>query len=93
MKFKWEIEKLNRRKSSGYVYSADVRVSVDDGIGNNFTTLTCSWPNGELEIPYDQLTQDEVLEWVYQSVNKEAIEEGLTLQLTETEVHISGLPW
>jgi hypothetical protein len=93
MNIVWKIEKLKRRESDGYVTSADVKVYVDDGIGNNFITLACSWPNGQLKMPYEQLTQDEVLSWVYQSINKESVEESLILQPTKPEIVVSGLPW
>lgn len=89
----WKIEKLNRRESDGYVTAANVKVYVDDGIGNNFIELACSWPHGELKTPYEQLTQDEVLSWVYESVNKASIEESLILLPTKPEVVVSGLPW
>lgn len=93
MSIVWKIEKLNSRKSDGYVTAANVKVYVDDGIGNNFIELACSWPNGELKMPYEQLTQNEVLSWVYQSVNKALIEESLILQPTKPEAVVSGLPW
>lgn len=93
MNIVWKIEKLTRRESDGYVTAANVKVYVDDGIGNNFVTLACSWPNGELKMPYEQLTEDEVLSWVYQSVNKESVEESLILQPTKPEIVVSGLPW
>lgn len=93
MNIVWKIEKLKRRESDGFVTAANVKVYVDDGIGNNFVTLACSWPNGELKMPYEQLTEDEVLSWVYQSVNKESAEESLILQPTKPEKVVSGLPW
>ena len=93
MNIVWKIEKLKRRESDGFVTAANVKVYVDDGIGNNFVTLACSWPNGELKMPYEQLTEDEVLSWVYQSVNKESVEESLILQPTKPEIVVSGLPW
>jgi hypothetical protein len=93
MKIIWKIEKLNRRESDGYVTVANVKVYVDDGIGNNFTELACSWPDGKLETPYEQLTQDEVLTWVFQSVDKTLIEKNLILQPTKPEKIVSGLPW
>jgi hypothetical protein len=93
MSILWKIEKLNRRESDGYVNVANVKIYVDDGIGNNFIELACSWPNGEIKTPYEQLTQNEVLSWVYKSVNKTLIEESLTLQPTKPEKIVSGLPW
>jgi hypothetical protein len=93
MNIVWKIEKLNSRESDGYVTSANVKVYVEDGIGNNFIELACSWPCGELKTPYEQLAQDEVLSWVYESVNKKSVEESLILQPTKPEKIVSGLPW
>jgi hypothetical protein len=93
MNIVWKIEKLNSRESDGYVTSANVKVYIDDEIGNDFITLSCSWPNGELKIPYDKLTQKEVLSWVYESVNKELVEESLIMQPRKPEKVVSGLPW
>ena len=93
MNIVWKIEKLNSRESDGYVTFANVKVYVDDGIGNNFIELACSWPNGEMSTPYEQLTENQVLSWVYESVNKASIEESLILQPTKPEAVVSGLPW
>jgi hypothetical protein len=93
MNIVWKIEKLNSRESDGYVTAANVKVYVDDEVVNNFITLSCSWPDGEIKIPYEQLTQNEVLLWVYESVNKELIEESLIIQPTKPEKVVSGLPW
>jgi hypothetical protein len=93
MNIVWKIEKLNSRESDGYVTSANVKVYVDDGIGNNFITLACSWPNGEMSTPYDQLTETQVMNWVFASCDKEAIESSLILQPTKPEKVVSGLPW
>jgi len=93
MNIVWKIEKLNSRKSDGYVTSANVKVYIDDGIGNNFIELACSWPNGEMSTPYEQLTENQVLSWVFVSCDKESVEESLTRQIPETTKIVSGLPW
>ena len=46
-------------------------------------------------VPFDDLTEADVLEWVYAAVDKDAVEAGLTAQIEDqkapkTEV---GLPW
>jgi hypothetical protein len=93
MNIVWKIEKLNSRESDGYVTSANVKVYVDDGIGNNFIELACSWPNGEMSTPYDQLTETQVMNWVFASCDKESVEESFILQPTKPEAVVSGLPW
>lgn len=93
MNIVWKIEKLNSRESDGYVTAANVKVYVDDEIGNDFITLSCSWPNGQIETPYAQLTENQVMNWVFQSVDKEAVEASLISQLTKAPKLNVGLPW
>jgi hypothetical protein len=93
MNIVWKIEKLNSRKSDGYVISANVKVYIDDEIGNDFITLACSWPNGEIETPYAQLTENQVMNWVFASCDKQAIEASLISQLTKSPTLNVGLPW
>ena len=89
----WKIEKLNRREFDGYVTVANVKVYANDGIGNNFIELACSWPNGEMLTPYEQLTENQVLSWVFASCNRQSVEDSLTCQILKTTNIVSGLPW
>ena len=93
MKIAWKIENLNYRKFDGYVTTANVKVYVDDEIGNDFITLACSWPNGELQTPYEQLTDSQIMDLVLQSVDKEAVEASLISQLAKVPALNVGLPW
>lgn len=93
MNIVWKIEKLNSRESDGYVTVANVKVYVDDEINNDFITLACSWPDGKIETPYAQLTESQVINWVFQSVDKQATEESLISQLTKAPKLNIGLPW
>lgn len=89
----WKIENLIYRQSDGYVTAANVKVYVDDEIGNDFITLSCAWPDGELETPYEQLTENQVMNWVFASCDKEAIEASLISQFTKAPKLNVGLPW
>lgn len=93
MNIVWKIENLIHRQSDGYVTSANVKVYVDDEVVINFITLSCSWPNGQIETPYAQLTENQVMDWVFQSVDKETIEASLISQLTKSLTVNVGLPW
>ena len=104
MNIVWKIEKLNSRDSDGYVTAANVKVYVDDGIGNNFITLVCSWPNGEIRtlargdsfIPYDQLTEAQVLAWCFEPVvttwtDRDNVEQSsISLVKEEGESQVAG---
>jgi hypothetical protein len=46
-------------------------------------------------VPYEELTEDDVLVWVWDSVDKDAAEESLLKQIDaqKTPVVVSGTPW
>ena len=52
-------------------------------------------PSSEDYIPYESLTEADVLEWVYAAVDKDAVEAGLTAQIEEQKnpTTEAGLPW
>jgi hypothetical protein len=57
---------------------------------------TCSWPDGQPVIPYADLTQEEVLGWIWESgVDKEATEAAVAAQieLQKNPVSATGVPW
>jgi hypothetical protein len=55
---------------------------------------TCSW-SGEPTTAYDSLTKDVVLNWVWESVDKNAIELSLAEQIAEQKAPkmARGFPW
>jgi hypothetical protein len=95
----WTITNLERNIPDGAVYIADWRVVSVDG---NYSAST-SGTNGFLPdplspnfVPYDQLTEGEVLSWVWANgVDKFTIEASLANQiyLQQNPVTASGLPW
>jgi hypothetical protein len=57
---------------------------------------TCSWPDGQPVIPYADLTQEEVLGWIWESgVDKEATEAAVAAQIEaqKNPVSATGVPW
>ena len=52
-------------------------------------------PSSEDYIPYESLTEADVLEWVYAAVDKDAVEANLTAQIEEQKnpTTEAGLPW
>ena len=94
----WQIEQMTRTAASGGVVTAYWRVTAQDGEhaaanygGASFT------PNPEADdfIPFENLTQDIVLEWVFQQINKADIESHLEQQLEHMKhpTELSGVPW
>ena len=90
----WTISQLDRQISDGFVTTAHWQAVVIDGGYSASVYNTCSW-TGEPTVAYDSLTQNDVLAWVWQSVDKEAVEAALEAQIAEQKAPkiASGLPW
>ena len=94
----WTIAQLERNTADGGVVVAHYRVTLTDGDYSASSYGTCGFtpdPTDPAYIPFESLTEADVLEWVYAAVDKDAVEAGLTAQIEEqktpkTEV---GLPW
>ena len=90
----WTISQLDRQTSDGFVTTAHWQAVATDGDYSASIINTCSW-TGEPTVSYDSLTQNDVLAWVWQSVDKEAVEAALEAQIAEQNAPkiASGLPW
>jgi len=90
----WTISQLDRQTSDGFVTTAHWQAVATDGEYSASVINTCSW-TGEPTVAYDSLTQDDVLAWVWQSVDKEAVEAALEAQIDEQKAPkiVTGLPW
>lgn len=90
----WNISQLDRQTSDGFVTTAHWQANATDGDYSASVINTCSW-TGEPTVAYDSLTQDDVLAWVWQSVDKEAVEAALEAQIAEQKAPkiARGLPW
>ena len=94
----WTIAQLERNTADGGVVTAHYRVTVVDGDYSASSYGTCGFtpdPTDPAYIPFESLTEADVLGWVYAAVDKDAVEAGLTAQIEDqkapkTEV---GLPW
>ena len=90
----WTISQLDRQTSNGFVTTAHWQAVATDGDYSASIINTCSW-TGEPTVSYDSLTQDDVLAWVWQSVDKDAVEASLEAQIAEQKAPkiARGLPW
>jgi len=90
----WNISQLDRQTSDGFVTTAHWQAVATDGDYSASVINTCSW-TGEPTVSYDSLTQADVLAWVWQSVDKEAVEASLEAQIAEQKAPkiARGLPW
>ena len=94
MEIKWKISQLDRKTADGFVTTAHWTCSGQDGDFSASVYATCSF-EGELTVPYEQLTEATVLSWVWQSVDKEATEAAVAAQIEaqKNPVTATGLPW
>ena len=94
----WSIAQLDRNAANGGVTVAHWNVTAVDGehsasaYGSAGFTPDASAADFK---PYDQLTQADVLAWVWGSVDKAEIETSLAQQIEakKNPVTLNGLPW
>ena len=91
----WTIETLDRKTADGFVTTAHWRATAVDGDFSTSVYSTCSWSDDKVVIPYDQLTQDTVLGWVWEIVDKAATEASLAAQIEalKNPTTATGVPW
>jgi hypothetical protein len=97
----WTIAQLERNTSDGGVVVAHWRASATDGDYSASSYGTCGFtpdPTAPNFVPFDDLTEDDVLAWVYAELGAEqlaAIEDGLSANIEEQKAPkvIAGTPW
>ena len=98
----WTIAQLERNTTGNGVIVAHWRCNVEDTVGDVTYTAssygTCGFspdPASPDFVPYEDLTEADVLAWVYESVDKDATEAALTANIEEQKnpVTETGLPW
>ena len=91
----WTITTLDRNTADGFVKTAHWNCTAVDGEYSASIYSTCSWAEGTPTIPYASLTEAEVLNWVWESVDKTATETALAanIALQKAPVTATGTPW
>ncbi len=91
----WTISQLDRKTSDGFVTTAHWRATAVDGDYSASVYSTCGWSDGDVTIPYEDLTEQDVLDWVWVSVDKDAIEQALAdqIEMQKHPVTETGIPW
>jgi hypothetical protein len=91
----WTISQLDRKTSDNFVITAHWRATAVDGDYSASVYSTCSWADGEVTIPYEDLTEQDVLDWVWVSVDKDATEQALAdqIEMQKHPVTATGMPW
>jgi hypothetical protein len=94
MNITWKISQMDRKTADGFVTTAHWTCTGADGEFTGSVYASCGF-EGELSVPYEQLTEATVLGWVWQKVDKEATEAAVAAQIAaqKNPVQASGLPW
>ena len=94
----WTISNLERITADGGVITAHWRATLTDGEYSASSYGTCGFtsdPTDPAFVPFESLTEADVIGWVEAALDVDAVEAGLTAQIEDqkapkTEV---GLPW
>ena len=90
----WSIQQLDRKTADGFVTTAHWTCTATDGdfSANAYGSVGFS---GDLVTPYKDLTQAEVLGWVWEQIDKDEIEANLAkqIQAQKNPVSVAGVPW
>jgi len=94
----WTIAQLERNTADGGVVVAHWRATAEDGDYSASSYGTCGFspdPSDPSYIPYENLTEADVLAWVYESVDKDATEASLAANIEEQKAPqtVVGTPW
>lgn len=93
----WSIQQMERLVSDGFVVTVHYNVSATDGLYTSSTYGTVGYTEQPEEtfVPYEDLTEEQVVGWVQDSLGKDAVEANLAEQI-EAQKHPtqeSGVPW
>jgi hypothetical protein len=94
----WTIANLERNTADGGVTVAHWRCTVVDGDCSASSYGTVGFtpdPTAEGFVPFENLTEADVLAWVHGSVDKDATEAALTAKIDaeKNPTTEAGLPW
>ena len=96
MTTQWSITQTDYLTSDGFITTAHWTASATDGDYSASAYSTCSFAPATPSIPYDSVTEQEVLNWIWANgVDKDATEASLAAQIEaqRTPVKATGLPW
>ena len=91
----WKIAQLDRQTSDGLVTTAHWRCTAVDGDYSAGSYGTVGFERGDTFVAYDLLTEAQVIVWVKDKLDAEAIEAGLQTQIDalKNPVTATGVPW
>ena len=94
--YNWQITQCDRLTSDGFITTAHWTATAVDGDYTASIYSTCSFAPATPSIPYDSVTEAEVLDWCWgNGVDKDATEAALAqqIELQKNPVTAAGVPW
>jgi hypothetical protein len=96
MNYQWNVVQMDRLTSDGFVVTVHYTVNAVDGdfTASTYGTVGYTQEPGSYT-PFEQLTKEQVVGWVQESLGKDEVEAGLVAQIDalKNPVSESGLPW
>lgn len=91
----WTIDNLDRQVSDGLVTTAHWRVNAVDGEHSAGAYGSVGFTRGDSFIPFEQLTEAQVIDWVKAQIEVSEIEASLAGQIAVLKAPktASGMPW
>jgi hypothetical protein len=97
--FTWSINTLERETNDGFVFTAHYNVNADDGTYSSGAYGSIGFQRPNNLIPYNQLTEEEVIGWVKEALGGDQkvseIEIALQEQIDNQRAPktAAGVPW
>ena len=96
MEYNWNVVQMDRQVADGFVTTVHYNVSAVDGEFTASTYGTVGFTKEEMDyVPFEQLTPEQVIGWVQDSLGQDTVETALAAQIEaqKNPVSESGLPW
>lgn len=95
--FNWQINQMNRLTTDGFVCIVHYTVTAEDTgtTASTYGTVGYTQEPDENYTPYADLTQDQVIGWIQNSLGKDTVEASLQSQIEAIKhpVQEFGMPW
>jgi hypothetical protein len=96
MNYTWNVVQMDRLTSDGFVVTVHYTVNAVDGDYTASTYGTVGYTQEDKSYtPFSDLTKDQVIGWVQDSLGQETVETALAAQIEaqKNPVQETGLPW
>jgi len=94
--FTWKIPDTDYLTADGFITVAHWQCTATDGDYTASAYSTCSFAPATPSTPYDSVTEQDVLNWIWGAgVDKDAVEASLAqqIELQKHPVVAAGTPW